>query len=311
MVAAMCLAMALSAEPQFIHAFSSPHQARILQVEALTPEQIGDAPVGLLNLSQLRLEDRRLADPPSMVTPIVLASVGGVALVGGSLATYFLINSISGAGLGGIILAIFAIYTGAIAVVGAAGLIVGLVMLPGRIDTRARYAERQKEVHERIALIQSGQVQEPYSPNTTAENLQTELYALDQEKPGFALPITLGAVGLGVGAYSGFFWSSSSPSSSSGNTAVLIGITGIVSGLIMVGIATWVLIDRVNTRNNIDARIDELRSGGTPQGPVAPPPPPGEVPPGGDVVPPPPPPPPPSASQLPPAPIFAAYSWRF
>src|SRR5437763_1320714 len=63
----------------------APRSAHLLSRGALlTQEQIEESPVELLTYRQLLGEEKRLADPPSVVGPAVLLGVGGgMALLGG------------------------------------------------------------------------------------------------------------------------------------------------------------------------------------------------------------------------------------
>ena len=315
MLAALTLAFALSAEPGGIHLEPTPRRARIVFAALMTSEQIADSPVERLSLSQLRIEEHRLVDPPTIVLPVVLMCVGGTGLVGGGLSAYYLFSQIPNSGIGGIFLAIFGIFAAAIAIVGGVGLVAGIILLPQRLDARAAYLERSVAVRARISAIEAGSVTAPPEPDAPyggpAGQLQTDLNRLEEQRPGLGLPIGLMAGGGGLGLYATYYWlGGASGGSTNNSTLTAVGVGGIVAGLAMIGLGIYFLIDRLNTRSELDAKIRELRDGEAPG--LGPPPPPQQVPPGGDVVPPPPPPPPPpQAYTLPPPPVFALMTFQF
>ncbi len=316
MLPALALCLALASGPSSVGLASAPRHAHLVFVSALTSEQIAEAPLDSLSLAQLRQEDARLADAPSITGPIVMISAGGAMLTFGIIATYLLFNAISGAGIAGIFFALFGIVTAAIGIAGAVLGITGGILLPNRLAQRDQYAQRRAAVQARMAAIASGAVSEPAQARDAAESehLQNELNQLELERPSLGLPIGLLAGGTGAVLYGVYYWStlSSSGSTSTGTTALWIG--AIVAGLIADGIGTWLLIDRLRTRADIDDKVRSLQGPSvSPQVPAPPQPGPGpeEVPPGGEPVAPPPPPLPPSAQQLPPPPIFFALAWRF
>lgn len=298
---------------------SAPRHAGFLKpAMVLTAEQLENAPVEELSMRQLLAEDTRLSSPPTILPAALMLGIGGGVFLGAGILTYACFNSATRAtGLDGLGWIFLGLLTGIVTIGGGVVAIVGGVLLPTKLSQRDAYARRQAQVQERMAMIRSGQAQEPPQallPEGVpmAEGpAQSEVLRLEDTKPGLGLPIGLmsgGAAALAAGAYYWLNLRSFTGSSTPSGSALVLPIGLVVAGIAMEGLGTFFLISRLQTRSEIDDQIRDVQQNG-PQGPEPMTPPPAPPLPGDGPMPPPP--PPPSASAVPALPLFVSWGWSF
>ncbi|MFT3841403.1 MAG: hypothetical protein QM723_30715 [Myxococcaceae bacterium] len=297
MLPALLLSLVASSDPGVIHLDTTPHRARLLYVTLMTQEQLESAPVEMLSMPQLQAENARLSNPPSLGPPAGMLGGGVALLVLGILGTWGCIEGANHAhGWDGLGWAFLGVITAAVGVVGAVLAIVGSVLLGTRSGQRSDYEARRIQVQTRMQQISAGQVQEPAPAPGETPQAQAELLHEEAEKPGYGLPIGLMIGGGVVGTYGIFAFTATSSTTTTGSSSstlspTALGIGAIVIALALEGVGIWQLISRMNERAEIDAKAKQRYA---PQAPI-------------DV----PPPPPPPSAQLPGAPVFAAWAWKF
>jgi hypothetical protein len=219
----------------------------------LTPHEVRVAPVGLLTLSELADEDRRLSEPPSPVHSIVSLALGSAIALGFGIGEWAVLSGrppASGRPGNAPPILLEAIVLGLFGSSGAVMALIGSSFLPWVIGTRRAYAERQSQVRARIAILRDA----PPAP-APAENL-SELRKLEDERPGYLLPVCITAAGtvplvVGLGSYL-----SLSPNPNAGSYA--LAVTLMVVGLAAEGLGLGLLLSTIRARADLDDQIRAL-----------------------------------------------------
>jgi hypothetical protein len=216
----------------------------------LTAHEVKIAPVWLLSRAQLEEEDRRLSDGPWLTHSVAAVAVGGGLALGTGIGDWILLAQLRrggdnpGPAFGVIILSVF----------GATGAVMALIgggYLPWVIGTKKANAERQAEGRARLATVREAPPPAPAPAETF-----TRLRALEDERPGYLLPVTLTAAGtvpLLVGLVS---YLSLSRNASSESYAISIAL--MVGGLALEGLGLGLLVSAIRARADLDEEIRAL-----------------------------------------------------
>ena len=97
----------------------------------------------------------------------------------------------------------------------------------------------------------------------SAAQLQVDIEAIRKQRPSLAAPIVLISVGGSLGILGGIYAGLSAAVGTFGgalNPLLIIGIVGLAIGLPMAVIGVWMIINRLETRNRIDAEVVKLRT---------------------------------------------------
>lgn len=235
----------------------TPYQARLL-----TRDEIAETPVHQLSVSQLELERDRVEEP-RVVWP------------GNLLLGYGIFGSIVGLGFGAVALGLFVedrtSYLAGLATLLAlsigspyALLGIGGGVLTGLLHARRdRYAARHSDVLKRLDAIRYGTAR---APIPWSAELADEIIRLADERPGLALPLIIAGLGGGLmgggGAVVGML--RQNPRASTTDLGVAIGATCV--GVLLFGVGLYRAIRVTQERNDIDARIAELKALPPPEG---------------------------------------------
>ena len=220
-----------------------------------TQAEIEVAPVSLLTPYELQREAQRLEKPPSLAAPVVGLAVGGGVFVAGFAGAVgvFAAGSPHGGidpGLGSINHVIFGSFLGAIAGTGLVMALIAGAFLPWAIAQRKSDAARKAEVDARLARLEP-----PASPSSWVE-ARSKVHALESERPGLLLPVTLIAGGtvpliVGVATYSASLKDVS-------QSAIALSVSCLIIGLALEGIGVQQLLARIRDRAQLDETLQTL-----------------------------------------------------
>jgi len=218
----------------------------------LTLEQVETAPVEQLSEHQLDIELQRVAEP-RRTWPAVVLLVCSAVMWASALGTAGGVAALKGDdGFGSAYLLFIA---GQLAF---QGLILGQIggsLLPVLIAKRDRETERRNAVVQRLEEIRLGIETPRRRPEVVAE-----LAALEEMRPGVALPISMLVAGSVVGAVAAPVWINWGNTRSLNVTDLAIALALSCTSVVLGGLGAYFTISYSHERSAIDARIEELQA---------------------------------------------------